>query len=67
MNVSTSRCKKKAELNKTVRSRVAPHIQDLPKSGIRAFFDLVNEMKDVVSLGVGEPDFVTPWTIRETA
>ena len=34
-------------------------------SGIRAFFDLVLGMKDVISLGVGEPDFVTPWQIRE--
>ena len=34
-------------------------------SGIRAFFDLVLGMKDVISLGVGEPDFVTPWSIRE--
>lgn len=34
-------------------------------SGIRKFFDLVNEMKDVISLGVGEPDFDTPWHIRE--
>ena len=34
-------------------------------SGIRAFFDLVLNMKDVISLGVGEPDFVTPWNIRE--
>ena len=34
-------------------------------SGIRAFFDLVLGMKDVISLGVGEPDFVTPWPIRE--
>ena len=49
------------------KSRVASHIEELPKSGIRAFFDLVNAMDDVVSLGVGEPDFVTPWTIRETA
>ena len=67
MNVSTSPCKKKKNIPETKRCRVAPHIQNLPKSGIRAFFDLVNEMKDVVSLGVGEPDFVTPWTIRETA
>lgn len=36
-------------------------------SGIRAFFDLVLGMKDVISLGVGEPDFVTPWNIREKA
>lgn len=46
-------------------SRVAPHIRVLPKSGIRKFFDLVNTMHGVISLGVGEPDFVTPWKIRE--
>ena len=48
------------------RSPVADHIRLLPKSGIRAFFDLVNTMDDVISLSVGEPDFTTPWTIRET-
>ena len=48
------------------KSFVADHIADLPKSGIRAFFDLVNTMDDVISLGVGEPDFVTPWTVRES-
>lgn len=37
----------------------------LKKSGIRKFFDIVSEMKDVISLGVGEPDFDTPWHIRE--
>lgn len=37
----------------------------IPPSGIRKFFDIVSEMKDAISLGVGEPDFVTPWTIRE--
>ncbi|MBF0122211.1 MAG: aminotransferase class I/II-fold pyridoxal phosphate-dependent enzyme [Candidatus Omnitrophica bacterium] len=42
-------------------------VEELPPSGIRAFFDLVLGMKDVVSLGVGEPDFVTPWNIREKA
>ncbi len=48
---------------------VAGHIATLPKSGIRDFFELVAKMKgqDVISLGVGEPDFVTPWHIRETA
>ncbi|MBR7121664.1 MAG: aminotransferase class I/II-fold pyridoxal phosphate-dependent enzyme [Lentisphaeria bacterium] len=45
---------------------IAPHIAGLPASGIRKFFDLVNSMDDVISLGVGEPDFVTPWTIRES-
>lgn len=38
---------------------------NIPPSGIRKFFDIVSEMKDAISLGVGEPDFVTPWPIRE--
>lgn len=38
---------------------------EIPPSGIRKFFDIVSEMKDAISLGVGEPDFVTPWSIRE--
>ncbi|GAB1488416.1 aminotransferase class I/II-fold pyridoxal phosphate-dependent enzyme [Opitutaceae bacterium] len=48
---------------------VAGHVATLPKSGIRDFFELVAKMKgqDVISLGVGEPDFVTPWHIREAA
>jgi len=41
-------------------------VEQMPPSGIRAFFDLVLGMKDVISLGVGEPDFVTPWHIRES-
>ena len=41
------------------------NIVGLPKSGIRKFFDLLEEMQDVVSLTVGQPDFVTPWHIRE--
>ena len=49
------------------RERVASHIARLPKSGIRDFFELVNAMDGVISLGVGEPDFDTPWTIREAA
>ena len=40
-------------------------IQNIPPSGIRKFFDVVGTMKDAISLGVGEPDFVTPWPIRE--
>ena len=39
--------------------------QSIKPSGIRKFFDIVSEMKDVVSLGVGEPDFDTPWTVRD--
>ena len=48
---------------------VAGHVSTLPRSGIRDFFELVAKMKgqDVISLGVGEPDFVTPWHIREAA
>ena len=47
---------------------IAEHIEALPKSGIRDFFELVNSMgSEVISLGVGEPDFVTPWSIREAA
>ena len=44
---------------------IASHIRNLPRSGIRDFFELVMSMDDVISLGVGEPDFVTPWGIRE--
>ena len=40
-------------------------VQKIKPSGIRKFFDIVTEMKDAISLGVGEPDFVTPWHIRE--
>ncbi len=48
-------------------SRVADHVRQLPFSGIRKFFDIVAQRKDVISLGVGEPDFDTPWTVREAA
>ena len=54
-------------LPETRKTRLAEHIAGLPKSGIRDFFELVNKMNDVISLGVGEPDFITPWTIRENA
>jgi aminotransferase len=46
---------------------VASVVRNIPRSGIRDFFDIVQAMKDVISLGVGEPDFVTPWHIREAA
>ena len=48
-------------------SIVSHKVEEMQPSGIRAFFDLVLGMKDVISLGVGEPDFVTPWHIRESA
>jgi len=46
---------------------IARHVATLPKSGIRDFFEIVSKMKDVISLGIGEPDFDTPWHIREAA
>jgi aminotransferase len=42
-------------------------VRDLPPSGIRKFFDIVSEIEGAISLGVGEPDFDTPWNIREAA
>ena len=51
----------------TVKLRVAKHVAELPKSGIRKFFDIVAQSKDIVSLGVGEPDFDTPWHISRAA
>lgn len=52
---------------KSPRNFVAPHLFDIPRSGIRDFFDIVANRTDVISLGIGEPDFPTPWHIRETA
>ncbi|MFH0940908.1 MAG: aminotransferase class I/II-fold pyridoxal phosphate-dependent enzyme [Candidatus Omnitrophota bacterium] len=49
------------------KSIISKKVEQMKPSGIRAFFDLVLGMKDVISLGVGEPDFVTPWHIRESA
>ncbi|MBT9450522.1 aminotransferase class I/II-fold pyridoxal phosphate-dependent enzyme [Akkermansia glycaniphila] len=46
---------------------IATQVAQIPRSGIRAFFDLVTGRSDIISLGVGEPDFVTPWNIREAA
>jgi aminotransferase len=46
---------------------IARNVRAIPRSGIRDFFDIVQGMKEVISLGVGEPDFVTPWHIREAA
>ncbi|MDD3905806.1 MAG: aminotransferase class I/II-fold pyridoxal phosphate-dependent enzyme [Candidatus Omnitrophica bacterium] len=47
--------------------KISKLVEQIPPSGIRVFFELVLGMKDVISLGVGEPDFVTPWNIRERA
>ena len=46
---------------------ISRRVKKIPPSGIREFFDLVLGMPDVISLGVGEPDFITPWRIREKA
>ncbi|WP_250278641.1 aminotransferase class I/II-fold pyridoxal phosphate-dependent enzyme [[Clostridium] colinum] len=48
-------------------SLVSKRIQDIPYSGIRKFFDIASEVEGVISLGVGEPDFNTPWTCTEKA
>lgn len=47
--------------------KIAAHVRDIPRSGIRDFFEIVQSMHDVISLGIGEPDFATPWHIREAA
>ena len=53
---------------KSTASRIlSERVQNLSPSGIRKFFDIIASMDDVISLGVGEPDFVTPWHIREAA
>lgn len=48
-----------------MRNPLSDVVVDIQPSGIRKFFDIVSEMKDAISLGVGEPDFDTPWHIRE--
>lgn len=49
----------------SMHSYLAPSVQEIQPSGIRKFFDLVSGNKDIITLGVGEPDFVTPWHVRE--
>ena len=44
---------------------LSERIKDVKPSGIRRFFDILEERKDAISLGIGEPDFVTPWHIRD--
>jgi len=50
----------------SLRNRLNAAVRDIPPSGIRDFFDIVTTMKDVISLGIGEPDFDTPWHVRES-
>lgn len=54
-------------MSRPIKDFIANHVVSLPKSGIRDFFSIAATVKDVVSLGIGEPDFVTPWHIREAA
>ncbi len=49
------------------RDVVAEHLRGVPRSGIRDFFEIVNSMPNVISLGIGEPDFDTPWHVREAS
>jgi aminotransferase len=51
----------------SISSKIAHHVRGIPRSGIRDFFEIVQTMDDVISLGIGEPDFDTPWHIREAA
>ena len=48
-----------------MRNFISSRAKDIPPSGIRKFFDLILTMEDVISLGVGEPDFNTPWSVSE--
>jgi aminotransferase len=50
----------------SLRNRLNSTVRDIPRSGIRDFFDIVTSMKGVISLGIGEPDFDTPWHVRES-
>ena len=54
-------------MSKSSRTFIADHVSGIPRSGIRDFFELVQNTTGVISLGVGEPDFATPWHIREAA
>ncbi|GAB6170234.1 aminotransferase class I/II-fold pyridoxal phosphate-dependent enzyme [Clostridium carnis] len=48
-----------------LENMILENVKNMPPSGIRKYFDMINEMDNVISLGVGEPDFVTPWNVRE--
>ncbi len=61
------RARRMAVLSMDYQAKIATNVASIPRSGIRDFFDLVIGRDDVISLGVGEPDFVTPWHIREAA
>jgi aminotransferase len=56
---------KKSAATRTRNNLISQKVATLPPSGIREFFDLLSSVEDVISLSIGEPDFVTPWHIRE--
>ncbi|GAC42689.1 aminotransferase class I/II-fold pyridoxal phosphate-dependent enzyme [Paenibacillus popilliae] len=51
--------------NRSMQQYINPLVRDIPPSGIRRFFDMAVASKDIITLGVGEPDFCTPWHVRE--
>lgn len=61
----TNKLEQTGESSKSMNSYLAPLVQQIQPSGIRKFFDLAAGSKDIISLGVGEPDFKTPWHVRE--
>ncbi len=67
MHLPISSLASSSPVNPTPNDYVADHVRAIPRSGIRDFFEIVQNMQGVISLGIGEPDFVTPWHIREAA
>mgnify|MGYP001222870079 CR=1 FL=1 len=61
----TNKTQLDGDTSKSMNSYLAPLVQQIQPSGIRKFFDLAAGSKDIISLGVGEPDFKTPWHVRE--
>ncbi|AIQ67873.1 aminotransferase class I/II-fold pyridoxal phosphate-dependent enzyme [Paenibacillus graminis] len=61
----TNNSQQTGDTGKSMHSYLAPLVQQIQPSGIRKFFDLAAGSKDIISLGVGEPDFKTPWHVRE--
>ncbi|WP_276575554.1 aminotransferase class I/II-fold pyridoxal phosphate-dependent enzyme [Paenibacillus sp. YPG26] len=64
MNVNPG-LRSEQEAGKSMNSYLAPLVREIQPSGIRRFFDLASGNKDIITLGVGEPDFITPWHVRE--
>jgi aminotransferase len=58
---------KSKQTKPAVKQRISKRVQEIPASGLRRFFDLIVSTDGIISLGVGEPDFVTPWHVREAA